>query len=164
MNIVLIGMPGCGKSTIGKLLAQSLERDFIDCDDFVEEKSGMTIPEIFEKFGEEEFRKLETRAAIELAKRRDIVISTGGGCVERKENIDAFKEGGVVVFIDRSLENIFSDIDVSGRPLLADKKDRLNTLYERRYSLYREYCDVRIDNNGGLEETVEKIIKETEKL
>lgn len=164
MNIVLIGMPGCGKSTIGKMLAERLNREFVDCDEYVEEKSGMTIPEIFEKYGESEFRRREIEAAAELGQRKDLVISTGGGCVERRENIDSFKENGVIVFIDRSIENIFSDIDVSGRPLLADKKDRLNELYTRRLPLYREYCSVRTENNGSIDDTIEKIIKETEKL
>ncbi len=164
MNIVLIGMPGCGKSTIGKMLSQKLGRDFFDSDDVIEQKSKMSIPDIFAKFGEDEFRKRETQALKELSEKENIIISTGGGCVEREENIAELQKNGAIVFIDRSLENIFSDIDVSGRPLLADKKERLSELYARRLPLYTKYCTVRIENNGSIGETIEKIICEVEKL
>lgn len=161
---MLIGMPGCGKSTIGKMLSQKLGRDFFDSDDVIEKKSKMSIPDIFAKFGEDEFRKRETQALKELSEKENIIISTGGGCVEREENITELRKSGIIVFIDRSLENIFSDIDISGRPLLADKIERLSELYARRLPLYTKYCTVRTENNKSIDETIEKIICEVEKL
>lgn len=161
---MLIGMPGCGKSTIGKRLSQKLGRDFFDSDDVIEQKSQMSIPDIFAEFGEEEFRKRETEALKELSEKENIIISTGGGAVEREVNMTELGKNGVIVFIDRSLENIFSDIDISGRPLLADKIERLSELYARRLPLYTKYYTVRTENNKSIDETIEKIICEVEKL
>lgn len=161
MNICLIGMPGCGKSTIGKILSERLQRTFFDCDTIIEEKNKMTISDIFDKYGEKEFRNMETAVCKELSSEENAVISTGGGCVERKENIDALKKNGVIFFIDRNPENISSDLDTSNRPLF--KNTHLTELYKRRYSLYNQYCSVNIPNNGNVEDAIQKILCEVKK-
>lgn len=157
-NIVLIGMPGCGKTTIGKLLASELKLNFCDMDKYIEEKANETIPEIFQR-GEDEFRELEKRAAIDLSHKRRTVISTGGGIVKFKENIDNLSKSGIIIFIDRPIEEIISDVDTESRPLLSDGKERLYKLHEERYNLYNEYCDIKIENVGYIKDVVIKMVK-----
>ena len=118
-NIVLIGMPGSGKTTLGKQLASRLGRTFVDADDFVVQLEGKTIADMF-AVSEEYFRDAETRAAQELAKRRGLVVACGGGVIKGSVNIDIFKETGVVIFLDRSPDDIVTDVDVDSRPLLKD--------------------------------------------
>ncbi len=161
-NIVLIGMPSCGKSTVGKLLAERLGVRFFDCDSEAERECGMTVSEIFGKRGEEYFRKLETEILGRLAKESSCVISTGGGCVERPENMQAVS-GCTVVFLNRSLEDICRDADISSRPLLADGVQRIREIYSRRIGLYEKYCDVEIQNNVSPQAAAEKIIAEVKK-
>lgn len=162
-NIILTGMPGCGKTTIGKLLSKALEIEFFDCDAVLEENENTSIPRIFESLGEDYFRQLETKTLSQLCKKQNAVISTGGGVVERKENLDILKNSGIVVFINRPLELIFSDVDTSHRPLLKDGKERLTELYNRRIGLYKSVCDVEIENSADLTAVVEKIIDEVKK-
>ena len=162
-NIILTGMPGCGKTTIGKLLSQALNVEFFDCDAVLEETENTTITKIFESFGEDYFRQLETKTLSQLCKKQNAVISTGGGVVERKENLDILKNSGIVVFINRPLELIFGDVDTSHRPLLKDGKERLTDLYNRRIALYKSACDIEIENSADLAAVVEKIIDEVKK-
>ena len=126
-SVLLIGMPGCGKTTLGEKLAKSIGYDFVDMDIFIEEKTGKSIVEIF-KSGEKTFRDIETTTSEKLGKLKGVVISSGGGIVTRKQNIDYFKNF-TIIFINRSLDLIVSDIDIENRPLLKDKKDRLYDLY-----------------------------------
>ena len=100
-NIVLIGMPGCGKSTLGRCLAERLGRDFIDADPEIEKDSGKTIPELF-AVSEDFFRKQETRTTKRLSALQDKVLAMGGGVVLRQENIISLKENGLIIFLDRS--------------------------------------------------------------
>ena len=160
MNIVLIGMPGSGKTTIGKMMSAYLKMEFFDCDAVIEEQSGKTISQIFSEFGEAYFRDMESRVINELSEKDNIIISTGGGCVERRENIEKLRDGGIVVFINRSVDDIAGDVDISGRPLLANGTERLRILYDRRISLYRRGCDIEIDNVGEIEAVTKKIIDE----
>lgn len=157
-NIVLIGMPGCGKTTIGRLLANELKLNFCDMDKYIEETSGETIAEIFQR-GEEEFRTLEKKAAIDLSYKCRTVVSTGGGVVKYKENIDNLSKSGIIIFIDRPVEEIISDIDTEARPLLNEGKERLYNLHEERYKLYNEYCDIRVENVGYIKDVVIKIVE-----
>lgn len=167
MNIILIGMPGCGKTQIGKMLAAELGMRFKDCDRLIEEQCGMSIPEIFSEYGEKYFRDEESRVIRGLDGMDNAVIATGGGCVERQCNIEQLKKCGTVVFINRSVADIAEDVDVSGRPLLADTdggsraaeltRERLNSIYERRIALYRKCCDIETENSGTIDVAVKKI-------
>ena len=158
-DLVLIGMPGCGKSTIGKLLEEKLNMDFYDSDYEVERKERLCIPEIFKNRGEAYFRKCETQVISNLLNNKNIV-ATGGGAVLREENRKLFKErNAFVVFIDRPLDMIVSDIRTDNRPLLTKGKERIYTLYEERYDVYNKVCDARILNDKDAETAAEEIIK-----
>lgn len=144
-NIVLIGMPCCGKTTIGKKLSEILKSDFCDVDEYIVNSTGKSINEIFEN-GEEFFRDIESKSIKEVSSCMPKVISTGGGAIKRKENIDSLKEKGTIFFINRPIEDICSDVDVKSRPLLKDGVDKIYKLYEERYDLYKNYCDHEIIN------------------
>jgi len=156
--ISLIGMPGSGKSAIGRMLAGHLGWDFVDMDDFVQEISGSSIPALFSQ-GEAEFRRWETEACRQLCRRRRTVIACGGGVVLDPENLILLKSGGAVVWIDRPLEHILRDIDIQTRPLLKDGPDRVIRLYEQRKDLYRQGADWRIANTGSMEDVVSRLLQ-----
>ena len=153
-NIVLIGMPGSGKSTIGKALAERLGRDFIDTDDMIKEKHGV-ISEIFAQKGEEYFRDIEAIAVKEASKNSGVVIATGGGAVLRQENVTALKQNGVIFFLNRPLEDI---IPTSDRPLSSDI-DALKKRFDERYGIYKITGDFEIAVDGNVESIVEKIME-----
>lgn len=157
-NIVLIGMPGCGKTTIGEELAKKLEIKFVDVDKFIEEKNHKTIPQLFEQ-GEECFRKLESEAIRELSREKGLVLSTGGGVIKNSINIDMLKTNGIIIFIDRPVEKIAGDVSIAERPLLKQGVNKLYELFSERYELYRKYCDFRIVNDGEIGEALEKILE-----
>ncbi len=162
-NIVLVGLPGCGKTTLGKLLAKNLDFSFIDCDNIIEKNENTTISKIFEQFGESGFRDIETRALKSLLTLQNAVIATGGGCVERQENFEILKELGTVVFVNRPVEKIISDIDTTKRPLLTGGKERLYALSKRRLPLYNKVCDIDILVDSTPEASAEKILDEVKK-
>ena len=153
-NIVLIGMPGSGKSTIGKELAEKLGRCFIDTDDIITEKHGV-IGDIFASKGEEYFRDIETQAVKETAKKSGIVIATGGGAILRTENVTALKQNGVIFFLNRPLEDI---VPTSDRPLSSDAES-LRKRFEERYPVYKATGDFEIAINGNIENAVNKIME-----
>ena len=157
-KVVLIGMPGCGKTTIGKVISNELNYNFYDMDSYIESMVNKTVKEIFDN-GEEEFRELETQACKELVCKKRAVISSGGGVVKRKNNIDVLKEDSIIVFIDRPTEKIIGDVDTDSRPLLKEGKDRLYKLYEERYNLYKEAADITIKNEGFLRDLVDELLK-----
>jgi shikimate kinase len=157
-NIVLIGMPGAGKTTIGKMLYDRLALKFIDVDEFIVETSGKTIPELFD-VGESHFRQIETMAVKKLSKDSSTIIATGGGVVKNKENIEELRKHGMIVFIDRPVEDIAADVEISERPLLKDGVQKLYDLHRERYSLYMEYSDFHVVNNCGLEAAVDRIVE-----
>ena len=164
-NIVLIGMPGCGKTTYGKRLAKKLGVPFYDADEVLEAREQRTIKSFFAE-SEDAFRAAETRTLAYLAQLESAVIATGGGAVKRAENMELMKRGGVVVFIDRKPENIIGCIAGDERPLLAADKQRIYTLYDERIALYREYADYIVKNNGEFNKTLGElwqIAKELEK-
>ena len=156
LNIVLTGMMGSGKSALGRRATKALGRMFIDMDDWIEERHG-PIPELFKK-GEQVFRDIETQAARQIGRLEGAVIATGGGIVLRPENMEHLSCQGIVLFIDRPVEKILTDIDTEHRPLLKDGKEKLNAIYREREHLYRGSADYVIDNSGTAEEVLAKII------
>lgn len=152
MNIVLIGMPGSGKSTVGRRLAALLGRPFVETDALVEEREGVSIPILFAERGEDAFRAAETAAVRAAAAMDGAVISTGGGTVLRPENMEALSSGGAVLFLDRPPEDI-AGLDHTGRPLMAGGRTRVFELYTQRIALYRKYARYTVENSGSAEET-----------
>ena len=155
-NIVLIGMPGSGKTTLGRYLAEMLNRDFIDADPEIEKDAGKTIPELF-AVSEDHFREQEMKTTRRLAKLENKVLAMGGGVVLRQENITALKENGLLLFIDRSPEDIIGDVDTETRPLLAAGRQRIYDLYSRREALYRKAADITVVNKGELQEVLRQM-------
>jgi shikimate dehydrogenase len=155
LNVVLTGMPGSGKTTVGKLLAAMLGRAFIDTDKLIEEKYG-AISNIFETDGEKRFRELETEAVKKVSKNCGCVIATGGGAILRAENVEALKSNGRIFFIDRPLEAL---IPTEDRPLARDV-EAIKKRYEERCGIYNETADVVIKVNGTPECVSKKIIEE----
>ena len=158
-NIVLIGMPSSGKSTIGKMLARRIKKDFIDTDKLIEAEIKMPIRDYIKEYGEESFRNVETMVIKEVAKLNNTVISTGGGVILRENNMDALMKNGKVVFLNRSLSNLKP---TKSRPLSSNQSD-LEKLYNKRLPIYNKYADVIVCNNSSLEFAVEKIIEEVNK-
>lgn len=155
-KIVIIGMPGSGKTTLGKILAKELNIKFFDMDEYIVNKTGKTTIQLFEN-GEEYFRDIESETCKELAEYDNILISTGGGVIKRKSNIDVLSEEGLIIFLDRPVDNILGDVDVSFRPLLKDGKEKLLKLYDERYTLYNEYADEIVLNNSDVRGVIDKI-------
>lgn len=137
-NILLIGMPSCGKSTVGRILAEETGRPLIDTDALIVERAGKSIPEIFAEEGEEAFRMLETAVAADLCKGAGQIIATGGGIVTRERNHDLIRQNSIVIFINRPLEQLSTD----GRPL--SQQNRLSDLLKARLPLYRKLCNYEI--------------------
>lgn len=152
-NILLIGMPGSGKSTVGAALAEKLGRKLVDADALIVEKAGCTIPEIFEKDGEEGFRRIEHEVLCEISKESGLVIATGGGVVTRPENMDPMRQNSLIVWLLRDLNKLPRD----GRPL--SQKNPLAEMFKVREPLYRAAADCIADNNGSLEDTVNQILE-----
>lgn len=144
-NIILIGMPGCGKTTIGKILAQKTGKQFVDMDETIIQKSGMPIPQIFEQSGEKGFRDLEAETARMLGKMRGMVIATGGGAILRPENVDALRQNGFVIHIDRPV----NCLPMNGRPLSKDL-GALQKMERARMPLYKAAADMTFSNNQTL--------------
>ena len=158
MNIVLTGFMGTGKSTIGKLLAEELKKDFIDTDLFIERRYGKSIPQIFEEEGEERFRDLEVNVIKEIAKRKNAVISCGGGVVLNPVNVERLRKKGRIVLLTASLEDIMKRISEDRkRPLLREYK--IETLLKLREPIYFSVADFIVNTTDvSVEETV-NIIK-----
>lgn len=154
-NIVLTGMPGCGKSTIGKILAESTGKSFIDTDNLITERYGHPS-EIINHFGEKYFRDKETEIIDSIKAETGKIIAVGGGAVLRDENIEYLKRNGILVFIDRDISQI---MPTKNRPLSSDK-DKLEKLYKERYDRYLNTSDIKITSDKDIETAVSKIIKE----
>lgn len=157
-NIVLIGMPGAGKTTIGRKLSKALGRLVLDADDKVVEQTGRTIKDLFQE-GEDVFRQAETEAVKTLAALDGIIISCGGGVVKRPENIAYLQQNGKIFFLNRDLAAIAGSVDKVTRPLLNSAEDRLAQLYKERLPLYLKYADYTIPVDEDFDKTTEYIIE-----
>lgn len=153
-NIVLIGMPSAGKTTIGKMLEQRMHKEFIDLDDVIIEKAGKSIPEIFEESGEAGFRAIETEVSIELAKTNNKIIATGGGTIKHKVNMDYLRLNGITIFIDRDVDKLISSDP--NRPL-SKSMEALQQMHKERLPLYQKYAAYIAMNNDDIEKTVDEI-------
>ena len=152
-NIVLTGMPCSGKTTQGKLLSERFSRELVETDDVIVAMAGMSISDIFSKYGEQHFRDLESAAIMDASKLGGKVISTGGGAILRKENVDALKMNGIVVFLDRPLEDLIPSDD---RPLANDEQ-KIRALHEKRYPIYSAAADVTVRVDGTQIQTADDI-------
>lgn len=154
-NIVLIGMPSAGKTTIGKMLEEKLGKEFFDLDDMIIAKAGKSIPEIFQESGETGFRAIETEVAIEASKMNNKIIATGGGTIKHKVNMDFLRLNGITIFIDRDVDKLISSDP--NRPLSSSKL-ALQQMHKERYPLYQKYAAYVAVNNTNIEETVDDIV------
>ena len=152
-NIILIGMPGCGKSTIGKKLAETLNKEFIDADQALEAHFGRPITDIIPQDGEAAFRAMETEILQILGKKSGLIIATGGGCVTQEHNYPLLHQNGTIFWLKRDLQKL----PIQGRPL--SQKNKLSELYEVRKPLYQAFADITIDNDGNAEQTIQQILE-----
>ncbi|MBE6976197.1 MAG: shikimate kinase [Ruminococcaceae bacterium] len=152
-NIILIGMPGSGKSTVGAILAEKTGKALIDADAYLEQKAGCSIPQIFDEVGELGFRHLETQVLRELGKQSGTIIATGGGCVTKAENYPLLHQNGRIFCLHRKITNL----PTLGRPL--SQATDLEEMYRIRLPLYQRFADHFIDNNGSAEATAAEILK-----
>lgn len=151
-NIILVGMPGCGKSTVGKLLSTQLEREFVDADKCIEQRAGISIPEIFNNYGESVFRKIESDVLRDLGMRSGLIIATGGGCVTKQENYRPLHQNGTIVWLHRNIEQLPTD----GRPLSISQD--LQRMYAMRKPLYEQFADIQVNNDNTPEMTADSIL------
>ena len=152
-SLILIGMPGAGKTTVGRLLAQRLGRDFFDADDELVRRFGCDIPTFFAREGEAAFRAEETALLAELGRRSGCVIATGGGCVTRPENEPLLRQNAAVIWLQRALDRL----PISGRPVSCCTPPEV--LYAQRAAAYARFSDGTADNNGTPDETVRQILE-----
>ena len=153
-NIVLIGLPGSGKTTIGKALAALADRSFVDLDDEIEKMAGMPIRDIFAQEGEARFRDWEAKAAAQWGAMQGLVLATGGGAVLRDDNVNALCANGLLVFLDRPVPHICADVEIAHRPLLQSGPQAVESLAQQRRPRYLACADLRIDNDADIEQTL----------
>lgn len=164
MKIILIGLMGAGKTTIGKELSNKLNLRFIDMDDEIEKQSKMSIVDIFEKYGENRFREIESKLLEKIALEDDIIISTGGGIIKVDDNRKLLKKQDNVVFLNGSIDTLVKNVsnDIYKRPLLKDSTDlyiKIEELLSERYEKYKESSNIIIDiNNKNINEVVSQIL------
>ncbi len=140
-NIVLIGMPGCGKNAVGRNLHNHTKRKFVDIDEEIKRREGRTIPEIFADHGEAYFRKIESKVLAEFCRESGLIIAAGGGIVTTPDNKDIMRQNGIVVFIKRKL----ADLDITGRPVSIAKG--VEQIYLERIDLYENWSDISVENS-----------------
>lgn len=150
-NIVLVGMPGCGKSTVGKALAKRLSRPFFDADQEIVKRAGKSIPEIFQTEGESGFRKIETEVLFDLCRQSGAVIATGGGAVTVPQNHDILRQNSLVVFLNRDI----AVLPTNGRPL--SEQNDLHEMFRQRLPLYRAVCDYEVDGNSEIQTVTDRV-------
>lgn len=153
-NIYLVGMPGCGKTTIANFICEKIGINLIDLDEFIVTREGKSIGELFE-IGEPYFRELETNALKAVTAMEGVVVATGGGVVVKNENIEIMKKDGKVIFIDASPKFIIDNSSLDGRPLLKNK-EKIYELYSNRIENYRKSADYTVVNDGMLSDACRK--------
>lgn len=153
-NIVLVGMPGSGKSTLGRMLAKKTGKAFYDSDSEIEKQTGMCIPDYFSKYGEDGFRAIETDVIKRLSLLGGIVIATGGGAVIRSENIDSLAKNGIIVYLDRPI----SDIKITSNRPLTRSVDDLKKKYYERHEMYEKSADITVMVKGSEKSTLSTLI------
>ncbi len=167
-NIVLVGFMGSGKTSVGKRLSMALKREFIDMDDFIEKREGMTINEIFAQKGEPYFRGLEKELCARFAAGGGKVIATGGGVVKNAENVANLKKGGVIFYLKSTPEKIADNLkNDNTRPLLAveDKTAKIAEIMREREGFYNACADIVIDvSEKEIEQTTQEILKYMERV
>lgn len=156
-NIILVGMPGCGKTTIGRLLARETGKQFVDADEALEARVGRKITDIIPTDGEAAFRSLETETLAELGKQSGFVIATGGGCVTQERNYPLLHQNGTILWLTRALDKLPTE----GRPL--SQTGKLQQMLATRQPMYRRFADAVIENDGTVEETLAQIRAALEK-
>lgn len=164
-HVYLIGMPGSGKTTLGRVLANALPLPFADMDARIEAFAGMPIPRIFAERGEQAFRQMESDILAQCADEPPQVVATGGGAMLRADNAALMRATGVVLWIDRPLARILADLRQDTRPLLAgDAAERMRALYAERRELYRATAHHRLDNCGSREQALARALALLQKL
>ena len=159
-HLYLIGMPGCGKSSLGRRTAKETGLPFADTDDLIEEAAGKTVSEIFAEYGEAAFRRAETAMLSELTRSRPMIISTGGGMVVNPVNRKIMRCWGTILLIDRPLEEILGDIRLERRPLLQEGGlERVRELYDQRMPIYRAAADLTLRNDQGYQTAVQTMVR-----
>ncbi|MBR7110412.1 MAG: shikimate dehydrogenase [Clostridia bacterium] len=153
MNVVLFGMPSCGKTTLGRLVSHNLDREFIDTDELIKEKTGKSPATLIKESGEKVFRDIESDVIKSVAKLSGKVISLGGGGVLREENVDALRQNGIMVYVDRALELLVDD----DRPITKQKG--VQKLFAERKDIYERAKDICVTNNGNIENAMKEIIE-----
>lgn len=167
-RILLCGFMGCGKTSVGQALSFRLKWDFLDTDAMIEKKEGMSIPKIFSEKGESYFRQAETDIAHVIAKRRNAVVSTGGGFLMKPDTRQAFFSNAApadnttaIVFLDCSFEVCYQRIRNSSRPLVVNNsKEDLQKIFEQRAAIYRSVSTTQVGNDGLISEAVDEILKQ----
>lgn len=151
-NIVLIGMPSCGKTTVARLLSQKTDKEVVDTDELVFKMQGKKPSQIIEEFGEKHFRDVESLAVKEASESFGVIIATGGGAILREENVTALKRNGVLFYLERAVEKLIDD----DRPL--SKNGAISRLFEIRKPIYEGVCDKKVSNDGDIEHTAREIL------
>lgn len=157
-TLALIGMPGSGKTTVGREAARRLRLPFVDVDERIASRFG-PIAALFARGGEAHFRRCERQALAEVCGGGAAIVATGGGVVTQAESMELLKARATVVFLDRPLVHILADIDTESRPLLAGGEAALRALHDARMPLYRQYADHIIANDGAFDEVVARVVR-----
>lgn len=158
-HILLIGLTGCGKTTLGEALAERLHRPFFDLDREIVAETGKTVEQLFSLFGENGFRQQESKTLERLCgTRTPVVLATGGGAVLKAENLRIMRSNGWIVRINRMPQQILSSLEIEGRPLLAENPDRIYSLAKEREPIYKSAADFVIENQGIVEQSLEELM------